>query len=266
MKHFYNKKGRKIALLLTFMISASGALPAHAAEPAALTGEQTLVSSSTVPAQGSGAQTNTSAGTAGGSNATADPLVQQAADQALQESKTAAEQAAALAAAQKAAEEAAAAEQKAREEAAAAAQKAAQEEAEAAAAVEHAELLANGTIHEAYDATDEERKLLAALIFCEAGNQSHEGMVAVGNVVINRVRSHKFPDTIKEVIYQSGQFSPACSGWLNSVLRGGGIPDSCFEAADEALSGATPVGNAVYFSRGSRGGQVIGAHVFSGTM
>lgn len=256
MRKFHNKKGRNLALLLTFMISASGALPVYAAEPSALADGQTITSSGSVLSQTLSTQTDTSSAVSAAADGTAaDTVLQQAADQALQDSKEAADAAAALEAAQKAAEEAAAAQQKA-----------AQEAAEAEAAAEHAELLANGTIHEAYEATDEERELLAALIYCEAGNQSYEGMVAVGNVVINRVRSHKFPDTIKEVIYQSGQFSPAGSGWLDSVLRKGNIPDICYEAADEALSGATPVGNAVYFSRGSRGGQVIGAHVFSGTM
>ena len=50
----------------------------------------------------------------------------------------------------------------------------------------------------------EEKELLAALIFCEAGNQPYEGQVAVGAVVMNRVNSGQFPDTITDVIYQSG--------------------------------------------------------------
>ncbi len=57
------------------------------------------------------------------------------------------------------------------------------------------------------------RKLLAALIYCEAGNQPYEGQVAVGAVVMNRVRSGSYPNTISEVIYQSGQFGPAMTGW-----------------------------------------------------
>ena len=59
-----------------------------------------------------------------------------------------------------------------------------------------------------------DQELLAALIFCEAGNQPYEGQVAVGAVVMNRVRSGSFPNTITEVIYQSGQITPAMTdGW-----------------------------------------------------
>ena len=50
--------------------------------------------------------------------------------------------------------------------------------------------------------------LLAAIIYCEAGNQPYIGQVAVGNVVMNRVKSAVFPNTILEVIYQKRQFSP----------------------------------------------------------
>ena len=52
-----------------------------------------------------------------------------------------------------------------------------------------------------------ELDLLAALIQCEAGGESHTGKVAVGAVVMNRVRSGQFPNSITEVVYQSGQFS-----------------------------------------------------------
>ena len=64
-----------------------------------------------------------------------------------------------------------------------------------------------------------EKELLAALIFCEAGNQPYEGQVAVGAVVMNRVNSGQFPDTITDVIYQSGQFTPAMTGWLDPPCR-----------------------------------------------
>ena len=119
-----------------------------------------------------------------------------------------------------------------------------------------------------YPATGEEIRLLAALIYCEAGNQSREGKVAVGNVVLNRIRSERFPDTMKEVIYQQGQFTPVESGWLGWVLRKGEIPESCFEAAKAALEGEAPVGNAVFFMRKTMNysGKRIGAHFFWGTV
>ena len=108
----------------------------------------------------------------------------------------------------------------------------------------------------------DEARLLAALIYCEAGNQSYEGKVAVGAVVMNRVKSGAYANTISGVIYASGQFTPALNGTVNRVY-GGSIPDSCIQAAQAALSGETNVGTATHFRRaGGHDGQVIGAHVF----
>ena len=111
-------------------------------------------------------------------------------------------------------------------------------------------------------ASSGDRELLAGLIYCEAGNQSREGKVAVGAVVMNRVASSSFAGTIKGVIYESGQFSPAGSGWLDSVIANGAIPSSCYEAADAALAGENPIGSAMYFNTGSGRGVKIGAHQF----
>ena len=111
-------------------------------------------------------------------------------------------------------------------------------------------------------ASSGDRELLAGLIYCEAGNQSREGKVAVGAVVMNRVASSSFAGTIKDVIYESGQFSPAGSGWLDSVIANGAIPSSCYEAADAALAGENSIGSAMYFNTGSGRGVKIGAHQF----
>lgn len=108
--------------------------------------------------------------------------------------------------------------------------------------------------------SDEE--LLAALIYCEAGGEPYEGQVAVGAVVMNRVRSSSFPNTIREVIYQSGQFGPAITGKLDRVLAGGQTTDSCRQAAREAIAGYSPVGSALYFGDGQNFGQKIGGHWF----
>lgn len=110
-------------------------------------------------------------------------------------------------------------------------------------------------------AAQAEKELLAALIFCEAGNQPYEGQVAVGAVVMNRVKSESYPDTISEVIYQSGQFTPAMTGWLDSVLASGGYTNSAVQAAEDALSGSNPVNDCLYFSTGG-GGYQIGDHFF----
>ena len=110
-------------------------------------------------------------------------------------------------------------------------------------------------------ASASEQELLAALIFCEAGNQPYDGQVAVGAVVMNRVRSGSFPDTITDVIYQSGQFTPAMTGWLDSVLASGGYTDSAMQAAADALAGSNPIGDCLYFSTGG-GGYQLGDHYF----
>lgn len=105
--------------------------------------------------------------------------------------------------------------------------------------------------------------LLAALIQCEAGGDVYEGQVAVGAVVLNRVKSSAYPNTIRDVIFASGQFTPAGSGKLGRVLARGKIQASCIQAAQEALAGASPVGGATHFRRaGSREGIIVGAHVF----
>ena len=106
-----------------------------------------------------------------------------------------------------------------------------------------------------------ELDLLAAIIQCEAGGESHTGKVAVGAVIMNRVRSGQFPNTITEVVYQSGQFSPGASGILSSVLSQGARSD-CYQAAQEALNGSNPVGGALYFNSGSGRGIQIGNQHF----
>mgnify|MGYP001048593070 FL=1 len=105
--------------------------------------------------------------------------------------------------------------------------------------------------------------LLAALIQCEAGGESYEGQLAVGAVVMNRVRSGAYPNTIHGVIYASGQFTPAQSGKVNRVYESGKIKESCIQAAQEALSGVSNVGDLTHFRRNNgREGLVIGNHVF----
>ncbi len=105
--------------------------------------------------------------------------------------------------------------------------------------------------------------LLAALIQCEAGSESYEGKLAVGAVVVNRVKSASYPNTVSDVIFASGQFTPAGSGKLARVISGGNISASCIQAAGEALAGVTNVGSATHFRRaGGRDGIVIGNHVF----
>lgn len=110
-----------------------------------------------------------------------------------------------------------------------------------------------------------DRYLLANLIYCEAGAEPYNGQVAVGSVVINRVLSSVFPDTVTGVIYQSGQFSPVASGRLALALSEGRATAACYQAADEVMGGTTNVGNCVYFRTpidGINPKYRIGGHIF----
>lgn len=110
-----------------------------------------------------------------------------------------------------------------------------------------------------------DRYLLANLIYCEAGGESYTGQVAVGSVVINRVLSSVYPDTVTGVIYQSGQFSPVASGRLALALADGRATASCYQAADEVMRGTTNVGICVYFRTpvdGITPRYTIGGHIF----
>ena len=103
--------------------------------------------------------------------------------------------------------------------------------------------------------------LMASIIFCEAGNQPYEGQVAVGAVIMNRVRSSAYPNSIEAVIYQSGQFGPASTGWLDRVRSSRGYTATAMQAANDALAGANPIGGCLYFDQGGYG-MKIGAHYF----
>ena len=185
------------------------------------------------------------------------------------QAKAAAEEAARLEAeAQaKAAEEAArleaeaqakAAEEAARLEAEAQAKAAAEEAARLEAEAQQAALAAQTAAISA-----EELKLLANIIYCEAGSESYVGKVAVGNVIMNRVKSASQPNTITEVVYAKGQFSPVRNGSLQRALSSDKADAACYQAAIEALAGAQPVGGKLFFRRNNgRSGQVIGHHVF----
>ena len=109
----------------------------------------------------------------------------------------------------------------------------------------------------------DEVTLLAALIQCEAGSECYEGQLAVGAVVMNRLRSGVYPSSLYDVIYQSGQFTPAGNGKVASVISSG-VSGSCLQAAQEALSGVDNTGGALSFRRASSGqaGVAIGNHVF----
>ena len=145
------------------------------------------------------------------------------------------------------------------EERAALAKQAAEEEAKKAAQTTTAIVTQNAAVAANYD----EVTILAAIIQCEAGYECYEGQVAVGAVVMNRVRSGSFPSSIYEVVYQSGQFTPAGSGKVAAVISQG-VSGTALQAAQEAISGVDNTGGALSFrpTSSGRSGLVIGNHVF----
>ncbi len=86
------------------------------------------------------------------------------------------------------------------------------------------------------------RALLARLISAEARGEPYVGQVAVGAVVLNRVKHPSFPNTIPGVIYQSGAFSCIDDGQFDQP-----VADSAYRAADDALNGWDPTGGAIYY-------------------
>jgi len=97
--------------------------------------------------------------------------------------------------------------------------------------------------HKAVTYTEAEFNLLAKLVQVEAGYEGYEGQLAVANVILNRVKSDKFPSTIKEVIYSGKQFPPAHNGLLDKS-----VPNkSVLKATKDAMNGKNNVKDAVYF-------------------
>ena len=130
--------------------------------------------------------------------------------------------------------------------------------------------------------TEGQLKYMTCIIYCEARGEVYAGQMAVGIVVMNRVRSDEFPDTIKKVIYQRGQFTPAHNGGLSRALslyekydkkgKFKGEMVSCYKAAKEVLSGTTKVKvngeekemkSYLYFSQRVSGAKyTLGGHQF----
>ena len=87
-----------------------------------------------------------------------------------------------------------------------------------------------------------DHRLLSKLVYAEARGESYKGQVAVAAVVLNRVESSSFPNTISGVIYQSGAFSCVSNGSINNT------PDStAIRAALDALNGCDPTGGCLYY-------------------
>ncbi len=87
-----------------------------------------------------------------------------------------------------------------------------------------------------------DHRLLAKLVYAEARGETYKGQVAVAAVVLNRVRSASFPNTISGVIYQTNAFTCVNNGSINNM------PDSsCIRAARDAMNGWDPTGGCLYY-------------------
>ncbi len=149
---------------------------------------------------------------------------------------------------------------------------AAQAQAEAAKAI--AEQLQEeqdtGTVEDtsgSVSASDSDLIMLAATIQAESDNQSYEGKLAVGSVIMNRVKSSKFPNTISGVITQNKQFASYSSGMVTAIMTRG-PNDTCLSVAREVIAGKRN-GNWLFFMTkayadkfGITGYTQIGDHVF----
>ncbi len=105
--------------------------------------------------------------------------------------------------------------------------------------------------------TAEEMDMLTAMIYCESRGEPYEGQLAVGHVIMNRVRSTKFPNSLEAVLRQSRQFEPAGAGTFDIVLQAyreqiPGVVDmnawaSCRSAAEECVNGESNVADCLFF-------------------
>lgn len=109
---------------------------------------------------------------------------------------------------------------------------------------------ANGSVFARINVTVKNRynssqlRLMSAIIYSEASGECYAGKKAVGIVIMNRIKSKKFPNTLEGVIYQRGQFSPARNGSLNkslSLYDQGKLNKKCIKAAKATLNGDTQV-------------------------
>jgi N-acetylmuramoyl-L-alanine amidase len=102
----------------------------------------------------------------------------------------------------------------------------------------------NSVVYAASSTSTSDKQLMARAINGEARGEPYEGQVAVGAVILNRVKSSQFPNTIAGVIYQSGAFTAVSDGQINVPIAEG---STVLKAAEDALNGWDPSGGALYY-------------------
>lgn len=94
--------------------------------------------------------------------------------------------------------------------------------------------------------TEDELYLFATVIYTEAGNQEYAGMLAVANVILNRMENGYWGTSLEDVLFAPGQFEGAKKAYIERAQKKG-IPDECYKAAKEALGGRNNIGDFIYF-------------------
>lgn len=102
----------------------------------------------------------------------------------------------------------------------------------------------NNNVYAASSANTSDLQLMARAINGEARGEPYEGQVAVGAVILNRVKDSKFPNTISGVIYQKGAFTAVSDGQINVPIKEG---STVLKAAQDAMNGWDPTGGALYY-------------------
>lgn len=105
-------------------------------------------------------------------------------------------------------------------------------------------ILIKDNISYAASSNTSDTQLMARAINGEARGEPYEGQVAVGAVILNRVKNSKFPNTIAGVIYQSGAFTAVSDGQINQPIAEG---SSVYKAAQDAINGWDPTGGCIYY-------------------
>lgn len=100
------------------------------------------------------------------------------------------------------------------------------------------------TVSMAASSNTSDIQLMARAINGEARGEPYEGQVAVGAVILNRVKDSRFPNTISGVIYQPGAFTAVADGQINAPISEG---STVYKAAQDAMNGWDPTGGCVYY-------------------
>lgn len=99
-------------------------------------------------------------------------------------------------------------------------------------------------VYGAQNASNSDIQLMARAINGEARGEPYEGQVAVGAVILNRVKNSSFPNTIAGVIYEPGAFTAVADGQINVPIKEGA---TVYKAARDAMNGWDPTGGAIYY-------------------